>query len=46
MECKKSLIAILLAITTLNVSVVYADDALPEIVPVDKPAPPALDAPA
>ena len=40
----KSLFAILLAITALNVSVVYADDVLPEIAPVDEPAPPPLDA--
>ena len=45
----KSLFAILLAITALNVSVVtvvYADEALPEIAPVDDPVPPAIDAPA
>lgn len=42
----KSLFAILLAITALNVTVVYADESLPEIAPVDEPAPPALDAPA
>ena len=45
-ESMKSLFAILLAITALNVTVVYADDALPEIAPVDDPAPPPLDAPA
>ncbi len=42
----KSLFAILLAITALNVSVVYADESLPEIAPVEDPAPPAIDAPA
>ena len=42
----KSLFAILLAIAALNVTVVFADEALPEIAPVDEPAPPALDAPA
>ncbi len=42
----KSLFAILLAITAFNVTVVYADESLPEIAPVDEPAPPALDAPA
>ena len=42
----KSLFAILLAITALNVTVVYADESHPEIAPVDEPAPPALDAPA
>ena len=42
----KSLFAILLAITALNVSVVFADEALPEIAPEEEIAPPALDAPA
>ena len=42
----KSLFAILLALTALNVSVVYADEALPEIAPEEEVAPPALDAPA
>ena len=42
----KSLFAILLAMTALNVTVVFADESLPEIAPVDEPAPPALDAPA
>ena len=42
----KSLFAMLLALTALNVSVVFADETLPEIAPVDEPAPPALDAPA
>jgi hypothetical protein len=42
----KSLFVILLAITALNVTLVYADEALPEIAPVDDPAPPAIDAPA
>ena len=42
----KSLFAILLAIAALNVTVVFADEALPEIAPVEEPAPPALDAPA
>ncbi len=42
----KSLFAILLAIVALNVSVVFADETLPEIAPVDEPAPPPLDAPA
>lgn len=42
----KSLFAILLAIAALNVTVVFADEALPEIAPVDEPAPPPLDAPA
>lgn len=42
----KSLFAILLAIAALNVTVVFADEQLPEIAPVDEPAPPPLDAPA
>ena len=42
----KSLFAILLAIAALNVTVVFADESLPEISPVDDPAPPAIDAPA
>ena len=42
----KSLFAILLAIAALNVSVVFADETLPEVAPVDEPAPPPLDAPA
>ena len=42
----KILFAILLAITALNVTAVYADESLPEIAPVDEPAPPAIDAPA
>ena len=42
----RSLFAILLAITALNVSIVYADESLPEIAPVEDPAPPAIDAPA
>lgn len=42
----KSLFAILLAITALNVSVVVADEALPEIAPEEEMAPPAIDAPA
>lgn len=42
----KSLFAILLAIIALNVSVVYADDALPEISPEEEMVPPAIDAPA
>ena len=42
----KSLFAILLTIAALNVTVVLADESLPEIAPVDEPAPPAIDAPA
>ena len=46
MVSMKSLFAILLAIIALNVYVVYVDDVLPKIAPVDEPAPPPLDAPA
>ena len=42
----KSLFAILLALTALNVSVVYADEAMPEIAPIDETAIPPIDAPA
>lgn len=42
----KSLFAILLALTALNITVVFADEALPEIAPEEEVAPPALDAPA
>jgi hypothetical protein len=42
----KSLFAVLLALTALNVSVVFADEALPEIAPEEEVAPPAIDAPA
>ncbi len=42
----KSLFAIMLALAALNVSVAFADEALPEIAPEEEVAPPALDAPA
>ena len=42
----RNFFAILLAVTAFNVSVVYADESLPEIAPVEDPAPPAIDAPA
>lgn len=42
----KSLFAVLLALAALNVSVVYADEPLPEIAPEEEVAPPAIDAPA
>ena len=46
-EEMKSFFAILLTMTALNVTVVFADESsLPEIAPVDDPAPPAIDAPA
>ena len=37
---------ILLVIAALNVTVVFADEALPEIAPEEEVAPPAIDAPA
>jgi hypothetical protein len=42
----KSLFAILLALTALNVSIVFADEALPEVAPEEEVALPPLDAPA
>ena len=43
----KSLFAMMLALAALNVSVAFADEALPEIAPEEEEvAPPALDAPA
>ena len=42
----KSLLALLLAVVAFNALPVFADESLPEIAPVDEPAPPALDAPA
>lgn len=42
----KSLLAVLLAFAALNALPVFADEPLPEIAPVDEPAPPPLDAPA
>ena len=42
----KSLFAVLLALAALNVSVVFANEALPEIAPEEEVAPPAIDAPA
>lgn len=42
----KSLFAMLLALAALNVSVAFADEALPEIAPEEEVAPPAIDAPA
>ena len=43
----KKLLYIAIAIISFNaVPYAFADDALPEIAPVDDPAPPPLDAPA
>ncbi len=40
----KSLLALLLAVVAFNALPAFADESLPEIAPVDEPAPPALDA--
>jgi hypothetical protein len=46
-ENMKKLLFIMIAAFALNaIPVVYADDELPEIAPVDDPAIPPLDAPA
>lgn len=43
----KKLLTIAVAIISFNsISYAFADEALPEIAPVDDPAPPPLDAPA
>ena len=42
----KSLLALLLAVVAFNALPAFADESLPEIAPVDEPAPPALDTPA
>jgi hypothetical protein len=43
----KKLLFIAIAMLTLNaIPVAFADEALPEIAPVDDPAPPPIDAPA
>ncbi len=42
----KSLFAVLLAIVAFSALPAFADESLPEIAPVDDPAPPAIDAPA
>ena len=42
----KSLLVLLLAVVAFNALPAFADESLPEIAPVDEPAPPALDAPA
>ena len=42
----KSLFAVLLAIVAFSALPAFADESLPEVAPVDDPAPPAIDAPA
>jgi hypothetical protein len=43
----KKLLFVVIAILAFNaLPIAFADDALPEIAPVDDPAPPAIDAPA
>ena len=43
---RKLLLGLLFAFAFNAIPVTYADEALPEIAPVDEPALPALDAPA
>lgn len=43
---KKLLLGLVLAFAFNAASIAYADEALPEVAPVDDPAPPPLDAPA
>ena len=45
-EMRKLLLGLLFAFAFNAIPVAYADEALPEIAPVDEPALPALDAPA
>jgi hypothetical protein len=43
----KKLLFVVIAMLAFNaVPLAFADDALPEVAPVDDPAPPAIDAPA
>jgi hypothetical protein len=43
----KKLLFVVIAMLAFNaMPIAFADDALPEIAPVDDPAPPAIDAPA
>jgi hypothetical protein len=43
----KKLLFVVLAMLAFNaMPIAFADDALPEIAPVDDPAPPPIDAPA
>jgi hypothetical protein len=43
----KKLLFVVIAVLSFNqMPIAFADDALPEIAPVDDPAPPPIDAPA
>jgi hypothetical protein len=43
----KKLLYVVIAMLTFNAApLAFADEALPEIAPVDEPAPPPIDAPA
>jgi hypothetical protein len=43
----KKLLFVVIAMLTFNATpLAFADESLPEIAPVDDPAPPAIDAPA
>jgi hypothetical protein len=43
----KKLLFVVIAMLTFNaIPIAFADDALPEIAPVDEPAVPPIDAPA
>jgi hypothetical protein len=43
----KKLLFVVIAVLGFNqMPIAFADDALPEIAPVDEPAPPPIDAPA
>ncbi len=43
----KKLLFVVIAVLAFNaVPIAFADDTLPEIAPVDDPAPPPIDAPA
>jgi hypothetical protein len=43
---KKLLFAVIAILAFNAIPLAFADDALPEIAPVDDPAPPPIDAPA
>lgn len=46
-EIMKKLLFVVIAVLGFNqLPIALADDALPEIAPVDEPAPPPIDAPA
>jgi hypothetical protein len=42
----KDILALLLAIVAFTALPAFADETLPEVPPVDDPAPPPIDAPA